>query len=401
MTRLVISLLTIVVTVALVVPSFHNVLTSGWIGNDHALAAPGVGGRAASDPPLVLQDESWAAAIYDGSCADYEEDPVFELDDVEMRDDEPGAPATAVLTSYNASIDVELGELIDEAFAIGVGDGSGDGPGFVACGEIGQEGDDDERFVGLRAQHGSGVAGIARLRPNEDDSTQITLYVAAGLIAETARADDETATATAAPDAEVHFEKATPVPNVATPVAEGTPGSLPSPKSDDGEALEAAETYESPNYGYTVTYDAAVWSVEDAQIIEDDGGYPVDVLVLSNGLTTAELLARFGTLDALSCIDGLAEEMESTAGVTDFAPRAAPSGTPIAGGDEADAFAAFDYAREEGGANAQVTAFVNCRVMSDGEALLLVFLTALAQDYGGEEENRNGLLVGIELPGGE
>jgi len=188
---------------------------------------------------------------------------------------------------------------------------------------------------------------------------------------------------------------------VPAPPGKGTPVSLPTPKSGDDEAREAPETYESPNYGYTVTYDSAVWSVEEAQILEDDAGYPVDVLVLSNGLTTAELLARFGTLDALSCIDGLAAEMESTAGVIGFAPHQASSGTPIAGGDVVDAFAAFDYARENDGADSQVTAFVNCRVMPGGEALLLIFLTALSENFDAEEETRSAVLNGIELPGAD
>jgi hypothetical protein len=93
--------------------------------------------------------------------------------------------------------------------------------------------------------------------------------------------------------------------------------------------------------------------------------------------------------------------MESLAGVTDFAPHATPNGTPVAGGDPGDAFAAFDYARDDGGTGAQVTAYVNCRVMPDGEALLLVFLTALSQDYDMEGANRDALLTGIELPGAD
>jgi hypothetical protein len=93
--------------------------------------------------------------------------------------------------------------------------------------------------------------------------------------------------------------------------------------------------------------------------------------------------------------------MESTAGVTGFAPDQAPSGTPIAGGDVVDAFAAFDYARENDGADSQVTAYVNCRVMPGGEALLLIFLTALSENFDAEEETRSALLNGIELPGAD
>ncbi len=395
MKRVVISLLAVTGVAVCFVPEVRDSLTASG-GRDSVVLAERSGfAFADGDPVLLIQEEPWEAAIYEGSCADYEAEPIFELDDVELRDEAPGAPATAVLTSYNASVDIELVDLIDDAHAIGVGDGGADGPGFVACGEIGQEGDDDERFVGLRAQHGSVIAGIARLRPNDDDSTQVTLYVAAGLILDAAQADD-VATATATPTVEDSFKKATPVP---TSIGEGTPVSLPTPKTDDEAAQDAPETYESPNYGYTVTYDSAVWSVEEAQLLEDDAGYPVDVLVLSNGLTTAELLARFGTLDALSCIDGLAAEMESTAGVTGFSPHQAPSGTPIAGGDVVDAFAAFDYARENDGADSQVTAYVNCRVMPGGEALLLMFLTALSEDFEAEDEARNALLDGIELPG--
>ena len=105
-----------------------------------------------------------------------------------------------------------------------------------------------------------------------------------------------------------------------------------------------------------------------------------------------------GTLDAEECLAGLTEQMQGAEGVTNFESRSGDDGAPLEGGDEDDAYALFDYMQESSGEVTDLTVFVRCHVVEEGESLLLSFLTVPTPEFEWEAAAHRELLAGVELP---
>ncbi|MDQ2683139.1 MAG: hypothetical protein M3Y37_06395, partial [Chloroflexota bacterium] len=126
--------------------------------------------------------------IHAGTCARLETSPRYALTDlttpVALAGDLPNA--TVAETSFTV-VDVPLDELLDGDYAINAHPSREEMRPFVACGEIGgPQRSDGSVVIGIREQNGSGLTGIAFLRPDPSDPnrTQVSVFVAPGLAEE-------------------------------------------------------------------------------------------------------------------------------------------------------------------------------------------------------------------------
>lgn len=160
------------------------------IGLTAALVGLGVGGprtlaQDGTPPTGGAADSTYPAAIYRGSCAEFDPTPRFPLTGLTLpaaneggEGSEAAVPAAMSVTTLEGQLD----DLIAEPLALAVHEATADfGVGTpVACGEIGGVVVDGNLVIGLPEQNGSGYAGIAALRV-DGDRIQVTVFVAQGL----------------------------------------------------------------------------------------------------------------------------------------------------------------------------------------------------------------------------
>ena len=155
------------------------------------------------------------------------------------------------------------------------------------------------------------------------------------------------------------------------------------------------ETYVSPTYGYTLSYDPSVWTVGyDA---ETDGAY--DFLGVQTSFT--EIL--FGGFpyagDAQACVTEL---IQLTAGGPDVAsaqPLVTTDGASVEGGNAGDAFAASVLTRsEEDGATRNQAYYVRCIVLEPGVSMLGIQQWSAGAIYEVAARQREELLAGLTAP---
>jgi hypothetical protein len=175
-------------------------------------------------------------------------------------------------------------------------------------------------------------------------------------------------------------------------------------REDEPEATEEPEEpgqadglYESPNYGYQITYDAAVWQAQSEDDNPDDG---YDQLFLANGVS---LLGIFGdpdytpeTLD--QCVADYVAGLEDNEANSDFAPLDEPD----AEGSEAErSWTTINYVWEsEDGEQFDYTRYFECIALGDGLTLVVIQDTP-AEEYATEVEAREEVLRGFEMGGGQ
>ena len=338
------------------------------------------------------EDGPRTAAIHAGSCDDLDSDPVFELDEVTAGETAATEPATPVETSFS-SVDAPLADLLAEAHAIVVAI-DGDPEAAVACGELGDEGEDN-LFVGLREQNRSGSSGVAWLR-DEGDATRVSLFLAEGL------ADTGGATPDDGPPPPPDDDNGPPPPpdDEPTPPDDGPtpPDDEPTPDPDGQDSPPAeGRTYTSPNHGFSLTYDPATWQVVSGPSSEEGADY----VGLASTLSFVDFLGVpiNGEVDAQQCLTNLANYTRNREDVTAFEPAADETGAPLQGGDATDAFAAYNvtFVNEEG-LPIEVTLRDRCVVLVPGQSLLISEHFAPSQFFEDEEAAREELYAGLELP---
>jgi hypothetical protein len=128
------------------------------------------------------------AHIHMGTCAELDPNPAYPLNDVGPRlndDDElPAAEdtkgsltAAPVEVSDTEDIEVKFDDLFTAAHAINVHESAQNIQNYIACGDIGGVVLDDKVYVALHEQNDSGYSGIAVVEKDDDDKTQVTIYL--------------------------------------------------------------------------------------------------------------------------------------------------------------------------------------------------------------------------------
>ena len=207
--------------------------------------------------PLARGQEADAphpAHIHSGSC-DNLGDIVTPLTDVtELTAGEVFGAGSAILVKESETdVALPLGDILSAPHAINVHESAEAIQNYIACGDIGGRVIDGDLVIGLRELNDSGHHGVAVLE-DDDDGTDVTLYLAEE--GTDAQAEQETATETA--------PAATDAP--ATPA----PAETPADATQGAEAPAAAEVpvdirdfAYSPNPIEIAAGDMVTWTNQD------------------------------------------------------------------------------------------------------------------------------------------
>ena len=148
------------------------------------------GGALAQDDPTETPEGAvitHPAHVHKGSCAELDPNPAYPLNNVGPRTDDDGNPpdpdeikgslAANPVEVSETEIEVNLDDILTEAYAINVHLSDQEVTTYIACGDLGGPVLDDKLYVGLNEQNGSGYHGIAILE-KDDDNTKVTIYLA-------------------------------------------------------------------------------------------------------------------------------------------------------------------------------------------------------------------------------
>jgi hypothetical protein len=172
-----------------------------------------------------------------------------------------------------------------------------------------------------------------------------------------------------------HAQASSPV--VATPAA--TPAGV------------TGNAYESPTFGWRVSWDDEVWSVEEAW---SRGG--TDRLRLGTGTSAVTFSAyRAHDGDASRCIRQPIAFRPTQPGTTDVREVEGPTG------DAARTWVVltFVFTEEQGGRAWEIREYAECRSLVPGAAVLVIDFLAVAEEYDEHFPRVEELLSGIDLPG--
>jgi hypothetical protein len=184
------------------------------------------------------------------------------------------------------------------------------------------------------------------------------------------------------------------------------PSAPPEPPIEDtlGPIRSTAETatYTSPNFGYSITYDSALWELlSDATEPSDIG--PIDGLVLAaeDGVIRADFYGRYAdpSLTASQFVDRFAANAIANWGFIEAALRTDATGTPIRGGNESRAFVIIDFTyADESGDEQENTIYLEGWKLPTGDGFLIMLFQTPRSVYDDWVPAREALERGVTLP---
>lgn len=159
----------------------------------------------------------------------------------------------------------------------------------------------------------------------------------------------------------------------------------------DGDA-DGMVTYESPRYGYTITYDAGEW---ERSLEDDDPDDVYDLLYLSNGISNLGIFGDpdYAEDDLDACVDDYLAGLEQGERNSDIEPL---DGRGDAGEEDDRAWATFAYVLEDGNGNEDdFIRYIECRVLGEGVTLVIAQST-FADEYDDEIAAREDVLERLD-----
>jgi hypothetical protein len=167
-------------------------------------------------------------------------------------------------------------------------------------------------------------------------------------------------------------------------------------RRNDPAAGVAGNSYTSPTYGYTVTWDST-WSGVEANTMD---GY--DALSLDSGGANVSFWAQ-ASADGVPgpCLDQRIGAMRKLEGIRDFAPKTGADGRPIAGNDGQRAYGVFTSTLvSEDGTSGPYVQHLECRVLVRHEAVLMITMLTVPELYEAQAQALERLLAGLQVPTG-
>lgn len=170
---------------------------------------------------------------------------------------------------------------------------------------------------------------------------------------------------------------------------------LPAASPAHVAAQATDEGYTSPEFGYSVSWDET-WSVSDET--SDPG---VDTLTITNGDSNLAFIAFASDQDAGSCLDEEYETYESNPSYSDVQIAQSADGGDLAGvnGDVVWSVIWFTFTANDG-STSDITAYIECRPIVEGESLLLVRLFTLFDSYNDQIDLVLEVINTIDVSGG-
>jgi predicted metalloprotease len=158
-------------------------------------------------------------------------------------------------------------------------------------------------------------------------------------------------------------------------------------------AQAARETYVSPTYGYSLTYDGS-WEVRNQ--VSDQYA---DSIHLSNETSYMMFVGtdRFGD-DAEDCVAGTIDAVTAAPAFGELTLATDLEGNPMAGGDATSAFVVYDYLyTNQDGTQELWTLNTQCLTLIPGEATLAIIQDVPEAAYNDELGTRESLVAGLTL----
>ncbi len=168
------------------------------------------------------------------------------------------------------------------------------------------------------------------------------------------------------------------------------------PTEEPTDQTAATETYMSPSFGYTLSYDPTQWTLAEGPSTDADG---VDTIGLSAGFSTLYLSGIPSALDAQTCVQIMTDAQTSEANVVAFEPLLHDAGVPDPGGEAGDAYATTRITRVmEDGPNVGQAFYTRCIALPSVGAVLAIQQFAAELIYDSALAQREQLLEGLTLP---
>jgi plastocyanin len=304
-------------------------------------------GNLAPDP------EPHLAHIHAGECSDLGI-VVYSLADIRSYLESPdGTDEAEHLEMIEGTANVALEDLFNEPFSIHVHESTADKQIYIGCVNIPAPPEapwtpDDGLALELPEQADSHHNGVVTLRPTGDDKTLVTIAL---------------------------FQ----------PAGAPEPETPPPPRGT---------TYESPTFGYTVTYPRA-W-----EVTEDISANGRDRFVLYNGTSYVTITGADGfNGDPQACLDDFIAVLTSDPNVSNLELATDAQGNPARGGTEATgAFAIYNHDYTFPDRVEAYTLYVYCIPLVEGESVIAVVQNVPTADFNDQVAPREGLLRGLTLP---
>jgi hypothetical protein len=151
--------------------------------------------------------------------------------------------------------------------------------------------------------------------------------------------------------------------------------------------------YESPTYGYSLTYDDT-WDVTT-----DTSRRGVDTLELDNGISSLQFIGTESNENPTECVDSLIDGLESDDSLTDVTVALDEDDTELRGETADGAFVVLQVTVDTEAGPSELTMFYTCVPIVEDESMLEVTHIAASEDYNDEVENRVAVLDTLDVGG--
>jgi predicted metalloprotease len=160
------------------------------------------------------------------------------------------------------------------------------------------------------------------------------------------------------------------------------------------ESGVSGNSYTSPTYGYSLTWDTP-WEVSGE--LSEDG---LDQLQLTNGVSTVYFEGFEYTGNEASCLADAVVLLQNESGVSDYAQAQSETG-PLEGEDTFGTWAVYDltYTADDGTAT-PLTEFVICQSIVPGESMLQITQIVGTDAYNDELDGFAALVDSLVVSGG-
>jgi endonuclease YncB( thermonuclease family) len=150
-------------------------------------------------------------------------------------------------------------------------------------------------------------------------------------------------------------------------------------------------TWTSPNYGCSLTWDDSWFVVEQS---EEPG---LDYLAITNGLSYAQVFAAADPATTPEAgLGSFLGGLRSSPQISDFMPHLDGNGNAIRGSDGSHAFAVFDYTVTfEDGSSGAFTNYIEVRLIVPGQSLVVLAVETQAEYFESERPAIEALITGL------
>lgn len=186
-----------------------------------------------------------------------------------------------------------------------------------------------------------------------------------------------------------------PTPRAATPtpMPTATVGGNATAAATAAGSPAAGNTYTSPTYGYSLTWDGTWQEVTRSS----QNGY--DALRISSNSALVDLSGFPWTGTADDCIDSLVNYYAGQSGYSNVKIATDASGRDQRGHNGTTAWAVVNFTLTSNGQTIDYADYVECRPIEAGKSMLSFEYVTYASDYAAQEPERMKLLAGLHLAG--